>query len=437
MRCSFLEHNTDNKAERWSRELLKERLNLTLAFSKRYQMSAAVCYLRLHLPLELTQHIDDEIEEALASKILVRLKRTIRDIDTVVKINRTDFVILIADITEHDCQVISERILRSISDTYTIDFHHFSINSNMGICMFPYGAEAPEELQSIAKTAMYEAVEMGDNQFAFYKGELNQTAHRKVLIENDLPYALKKGQLYIQYQPQFHLEKRAIEGVEALIRWSHPSLGDISPAEFIPYADDAGMSHSLFFWIFEEVCKQIQRETDRNMKYSINLSVNQLLLSYFLPEITKLIGWYSVSASQITLEITENIEVYTVKKVNDTLRSLKEMGFMMALDDFGNGYFSFSDFIKLPVDFIKLDRHFVSSLLKNKQHEGVISPIIQMAHNLGLQVIIEGIEDHTQFLVWGNLGCDIIQGYFISKPLTFEVLNGTIVEIETRVNASN
>ncbi|MEO2076852.1 MAG: GGDEF domain-containing phosphodiesterase [Bacillus sp. (in: firmicutes)] len=430
------EYHKENHAERTSFELLQERLSLTLAFSKRYQMSAAVCYLRLHLPLELTQQKDDEIEQALAGKMLARLKRTIRDIDTVVKINRSDFVILIADITEHDCEIISTRILRSISDTYTVDYHHFSINGNMGICMYPYGAEGPDELQSIAKTAMYAAEELGDNQYVFYRGELSQTAHRKVLIENDLPYALKKEQLYVHYQPQYHLKKRTIEGVEALIRWNHPSLGIISPGEFIHYADEAGVSHSLFFWMFEEVCKQIHSETERNLEYSINLSVNQLLLPYFLPEITKLIQRYSVPASQITLEITENIEVYTVKKVNDTLRSLKELGFTLALDDFGNGYFSFSDFIKLPIDFIKLDRNFVSSLLKNKQHEDVVFPIIQMTHNLGLQVIIEGIEDHTQFSVWADLDCDIIQGYFISKPLSEMELTDTIVEIEKRVNAS-
>ncbi|MDQ1144252.1 EAL domain-containing protein (putative c-di-GMP-specific phosphodiesterase class I)/GGDEF domain-containing protein [Bacillus sp. SORGH_AS 510] len=430
------ENHTQKHAERTNFELLQERLSLTLAFSKRYQMSAAVCYLRFHLPLELTQQKDDEIEQALAGKILARLKRTIRDIDTVVKINQSDFVILIADITEHDCEIICTRILRSISDTYTVDYHHFSINGNMGICMYPYGAEGPDELQSIAKTAMYDAEELGDNQYVFYRGELSQAAYRKVLIENDLPYALKKEQLYVHYQPQYYLKKRTIEGVEALIRWNHPSLGPISPGEFIQYADEAGVSHNLFFWMFEEVCNQIHSETERNLKYSINLSVNQLLLPYFLPEITKLIQRYSVPASRITLEITENIEVYTVKKVNDTLRSLKELGFSLALDDFGNGYFSFADFIKLPIDFIKLDRNFVSSLLKNKQHEGVVSPIIQMTHNLGLQVIIEGIEDPIQFSVWANLECDIIQGYFISKPLSDMELTDTIVEIEKRVNAS-
>ena len=165
--------------------------------------------------------------------------------------------------------------------------------------------------------------------------------------------------------------------------------------------------------------------------------MNQLLLEHLLPEITTILQRYYISATQITLEITENIEIYTVKKVNKTLHSLKEMGFTIALDDFGNGYFSFSDFIQLPIDYIKLDRDFVSSLMKNKKHKSVIQPIISMAHNLGLQVIIEGIEDHAQFTEWSTMGCDIIQGYFISKPISFLELIDSIDLIEQRVLAEN
>jgi EAL domain-containing protein (putative c-di-GMP-specific phosphodiesterase class I)/GGDEF domain-containing protein len=426
----------EKKAGLTSIELLNERLNLTLAFSKRYQMSMAVCYLRLHFPVELLQSKDAEIEAVLTSNMLARLNRSIRDIDTVIRMNRSDFVLIIADITEHDCKVICERIIRSISDTYTIDFHHFSVSSNMGICMYPYGSEEPEELQTKAKTEMYEAVGVGENHFSFYKGVLNKAAYRKVLIENDLPYALKKGQLYVQYQPQYHLEKRTIEGVEALIRWSHPTLGQISPAEFISYLEGAGLLNRLFFWVFEEVCKDIASEKNRTMKYSINLSVNQLLLDSLIPEILKILKRYSVPATMITMEITENIEIYSVEMVNEKLHLLKEIGFTIALDDFGNGYFSFSDFIKLPIDFIKLDRDFVFSLMKNKKHKGVISPIIKMAHNLGLRVIIEGIEDQTQFIEWAMLDCDIIQGYFISKSISLKELTNSIDEIEERVRAN-
>ena len=416
-------------------QLLNERLHLTLAFSKRYQMSTAVCYLRLFLPPKLSHHKDSDIESVLVTKVLARLKGSIRDIDTVIRINKTDFILLIADITEHDCKVICERIIGSISDKFTIDFNYFSISGNMGICMYPYGSEDPDELITIAKTQMYEAEASGENHYSFYQGEVNKTAYRKVLIENDLPYALKKGELYVHYQPQYQLEQRAIVGAEALIRWHHPSLGEISPAEFISYAEEAGMLNGLFFWVFEEVCRKIASAKDLKLKYSINLSVNQLLLDSLILDVSTILERYAVSAAQITLEITENIEIYTVRKVNEKLHFLKEMGFTIALDDFGNGYFSFSDFIKLPINYIKLDRDFVFSLLKNKKHRGIISPIIHMAHNLDLQVIIEGIEDHAQFTEWVELDCDIIQGYFISKPISFEELTHSIGAIEERVAA--
>jgi len=234
----------------------------------------------------------------------------------------------------------------------------------------------------------------------------------------------------------YYRDKR-ITGVEALIRWNHPSLGVIHPGEFIDHAEQAGVLNGLFYWIFEESCKNMASREDRQLKYSINLSVNQLLLEHFLSEILNILLRYSVPAAQITLEITENIEIYTRKIVNERLVVLKEMGFTIALDDFGNGYFSFSDFLKLPLDYLKLDRNFVSSLMKNKKHVGVISPIIQMAHNLGLQVIIEGIEEHAQFIEWVGLECDLIQGYFISRPIPFEELTEAIGVIEQRIEGGS
>ena len=426
----------DQFAKVSSVQLLNERLHLTLAFSKRYQMSTAVCYLRLFLPPELSHHKDHGIETVLLNKISTRLHGSVRDVDTVIRINKTDFILLIADITEFDCQVICERIISSISDKYTVDFHYFSISSRMGICMYPYGSDDPEELKTLAKAQMYQAEEAGEKGFSFYKGDLNTEAYRKVLIENDLPYALKKGQLYVEYQPQYCLKPRAIIGAEALVRWNHPSLGAISPGEFITYAEEAGMLNGLFFWVFEEVCKKMASETDSRLKYSVNVSVNQLLLDSLILNLSNILERYSIAATQITLEITENIEIYTVRRVNEKLHFLKEMGFTIALDDFGNGYFSFSDFIKLPIDFIKLDRDFVFSLLKNKKHKGVITPIIQMAHNLDLKVIIEGIEDQLQFAEWVHLDCDIIQGYFISKSISFEELSASMGEIERRVEIS-
>ncbi|PLS02086.1 putative bifunctional diguanylate cyclase/phosphodiesterase [Neobacillus cucumis] len=414
-------------------ERLKERLNMTLAFCKRYNMSAAVCYLRIHMPPELEPYKNHDIESVLLQKMITRLKNAIREIDTVIRVNHTDFMILLHDITEHYCQNICERLISVISERYTVDFHQISVSSHIGICMYPYGAENADELMAIAKVQMFEAEMDGENCCSFYKGTLDPKAYRTMLIENDLPYALKKGQLQVQYQPQYSLVHKKITGAEALIRWNHPSLGMITPIEFINHAEEAGVLNSLFFWVLEEICKNIENSKEQQVKYSINLSVNQLLLDHFLTEISSLLTKYSVRATQFTLEITENIEIYMIKSVNERLYFLRELGFTIALDDFGNGYFSFSDFLKLPIDYIKLDRNFVSSLMKNKKHVGVIAPIIQMAHNLGLQVIIEGIEERDQFLEWEGLGCDLIQGYFISRPIPFEKFFDTLNEIENRV----
>lgn len=417
-------------------ELLYERLSLTLAFSKRYQMSTAVCYLRLHLPIEqLSLNKGYEKATTLVDIIVKRLNGSIRDIDTAIKINKTDFVLLLTNVTEDDCSMICERIIQSISDIYQVEFNYFPVSSNIGICMFPYGSEDPEELLTISKAKMYESQSIRDNHFVIFKGTLDDPSYRKVLIENDLPYALRKSQFHVEYQPQFSIKEGKIQGVEALIRWKHPSLGEISPLEFIPFAEEAGVLNDLFFWLFEEVCKNISSAKNMDIKYSINLSVNQLLLDNFFQNLLAIIHNYSVSPAKITLEITENIEIYTVKKINHILQLLRAGGFTIALDDFGNGYFSFSSFIHLPIDFIKLDRDFVTSLTKTPKHKHVISFIITMAHNLDLSVVVEGIEEHNQFSDWAQLNCDIVQGYFISKPISHIEFINSIRIIETRVHS--
>ncbi|MFG6496253.1 GGDEF domain-containing phosphodiesterase [Fictibacillus sp. UD] len=435
-----MKENVNYQSELSTYDLLNDRLKLTLAFSKRYQMSTAICYLRMHLPSVLADNKETEIETALSCIIVTRLKRSLRDIDTVIRLNRTDYFLAIADITEADCKIICERIMNSISDTYTIEFNQFNISCNLGVCMYPYGSEDIQELQSFSKTQMYEAEIMGENVFSIYKGKLNETAYRRVMIENDLPYALRKKQMEIVYQPQYHLNEQRVVGIESLIRWNHPILGVIPPNEFIQDADNAGVLKDVFFWLLDEACKNIANDnTYSNIKYSVNLSVNQLLLDGFVKKVSQVLLKHKVSANKITLELTEENEIYKdmFKRVSKTLSDLKEKGFTIALDDFGNGYFSFYNFTNLPIDSIKLDRNLVLSLIKNKHHKNVIAPIIMMAHNLKFQVIIEGIEDIDQLEDWRKMKVDVIQGYFISKPVPFSKLQKAINDAEKRLSYKN
>ncbi|MGN7241051.1 putative bifunctional diguanylate cyclase/phosphodiesterase [Priestia megaterium] len=428
---NFNEKNNKSN-ELLNREVLCNRFDLTLSFSKRYQMSTAIGYLRINFPKDLAEDEESLAETILVNTISLRLKRCIRDIDTVLRLNRTDFILFIVDVTEDDCSMVCNRIIDSISDTYTINSNQFTISISIGICMFPYGSEDKEELQVISKTQMYEAANLGINRFSIYKGILNETAYRKILIENDLPYALRKGQLHIVYQPQLDLNKGKISGVELLIRWKHPIMGEVSPVEFLPFAEQYGLLKDIFLLVFEEACKNIVNRVSREIQYAINLSVNQLLDENFVHDVSKTLKKYNISASQITLEIVEDIEIYSIKRVQQKLNLLKQLDFTISLDDFGKGYFSFSDFINLPIDFIKLDKDFVSSLMENKKNKRIILPIIMMAHNLGLKVIIEGIEDEVQFNDWRNFGCDVAQGYFISKPLSLSKFFKSIEMIEGR-----
>jgi EAL domain-containing protein (putative c-di-GMP-specific phosphodiesterase class I)/GGDEF domain-containing protein len=397
-------------------QLLLDRLNMSMAYSKRYHLPMAVCYLRIQPPKKNSEYSTFEIMQ----KCIKRMKASIRDIDTIANINGNDFIILLADINEINCHEILNGLISTINNHYS---NEIDVTVNIGVCIFPIGAVLQEELLTLAKTQLFEAIEKGANQYSIYTGKLDSNAYRKVLIERDLPSAIKNNQLHLKYQPQLYLKEFEIKGVEALVRWNHPILGEVSPDEFIPVAEITGFISSIFFWSLEEICKNIHR-FDGNMKVSINITIPELQQKNFKNVMLSYLEKYGVLPQYITLEITENHKISDVDRLSDIIKDLKSHNFTIALDDFGNGYFSFLDLIKLPVDIIKFDRQFVTSegMVAPEQLNRSVKNLVEMAHHLSYKVVIEGIENSTQFKKWKNFNCDIIQGYYISKPKSQEDL---------------
>ena len=256
-----------------------------------------------------------------------------------------------------------------------------------------------------------------------------QDLNRKDLIENDLSYALERQQFHLAYQPQYHVHDKRITGVEALIRWTHPELGEMHPWEFIHVAEEKGILKKLFLWTLEEVCKEINTSENQYI-FSINMSVNQLISEEILLDIRKILNKHQVSESRLVFEITEEKKLYTESEAGKNLQSLYDAGYKIAMDDFGNGYFSFADFIHLPLHHVKLDRNFVESLKSDPKVERIATTIISMAKELGLKVVIEGVETHAQYVKWRQMGCDIIQGYYVGRPVRFKELNKLVKRVE-------
>ncbi|CAM5184623.1 Diguanylate cyclase/phosphodiesterase with PAS/PAC sensor(S) OS=Ureibacillus acetophenoni OX=614649 GN=SAMN05877842_10692 PE=4 SV=1 [Ureibacillus acetophenoni] len=267
------------------REMILDRLKLKMAFCQRYHKSLAICYLRLILPKEININTDIEIVHYLRKTFVDRLTQAVRNIDSIGKMNETDILLILSDVNEIESEEIVKRILNLISGTYTYKNRHFTLNFSIGICIYPYGGNNVEALLNNAKMEMYNAFELGTRKYSFFNGNQNDSAYRKLLIENDLNYAIRLNQFKVLYQPQLSIKTRKVIGVEVLIRWNHPKLGYISPEEFIPIAETTGKSTVIFYWVLEEVCQHIKEIKQRDfpdIKYSItfintcNLQLNYL-----------------------------------------------------------------------------------------------------------------------------------------------------------------
>jgi EAL domain-containing protein (putative c-di-GMP-specific phosphodiesterase class I)/GGDEF domain-containing protein len=411
--------------------LLYDRLYMNLAYCDRFKTATAVCYVRMSQP-----NVEINVLSFLCEQVAERLKSSIRDIDTASFLSETDIVILLTDVTEHECNLIVERIIGTLSGAYTYSNNQFILETSMGVCIYPYDHTNSDDLLMVAKSQMYEALELGVNKYKLYKGKINEFAYRKMVIEVDLPHALSDGSFYIEYQPQVGRKERKVIGVETLIRWKHSKLGIIKPGEFLPLAEKIGLANDIFIWVFKEVCHHVKLMAPNNQDiyFSVNLSVNQLLMENIERIVSEIIDEAKINEPHFIFEVTENIHIYNREDVQTKLQFLRDIGCQIALDDFGNGYFSFSDFVDLPIDHIKLDKRFITSLMKNNKLTSVIIPIRQMTHNLGFKLVVEGIEDEGQFADWEKLGVDIFQGYLFSEPVTFDKLDLVISRLNKALN---
>ena len=424
-----------------TKDLLLDRFKMNMAYGTRFGMSTAVCYLRIQFPIELLHNEDQKLENQLQKLIVSRLKQCVREIDTIGVVNSTDFIILLTNVSKEECTEILERMISHIKGDYTIKQRTITIKIAIGTSIFPYDGRTSEQLIMLAQAQMYEVIALGSNSYRIYRGDLHNQAYRKARIENDLRYAVKHNHFTVHYQPQIQLDNLKVVGVEALIRWEHSELGDIKPSEFIPIAETTGFSNELFYWLFRTVCKHIKEhlvDTYLNtIKVSVNISIHQILTPNFEEMVCQTLHDFGLSYECITFEITESINLYNLEVVKVKLLNLKNLGFQVAIDDFGFGYFSFSDLLELPINIVKFDKRFVRSLIDNKKLKHVISPIIEMSHNLGLKVVIEGVERVQDFKEWQELKCDIIQGYFISKPKIVNDLLSTIEKINHDFSSKN
>ena len=407
-----------------NRILLNDRINTELAHARRQKSMMAL----LFLDLDRFKLINDSLGHAIGDQLLRvisrRLKNCVRDEDTIARLGGDEFMILLPRITSSsDAGRVGRKITEALVEPVSCNGHEIHITTSIGISIYPFDSTDVETLIKNADISMYRAKELGRNKVVYYTAEMNAGSRKQLALETNLRKALDRGELELHYQPKINTARNTVVGVEALLRWNHPTMGSVSPAEFIPVAEDSGLIIPIGEWVLETAFKQLRKWHDAGhdeLTMAVNLSSAQLSRSGIEATIHDSIENAGIDPCMAELEITENIAIHDIDSAIAILNKLKCTGINIAMDDFGTGYSSLSYLRKLPIDIVKIDQSFVRDIPDSKEAILIAQAIIAMAQSLRLSLIVEGIENVKQLNYFRQQGCEVMQGFLFSRPVAAE-----------------
>ena len=407
-----------------NRILLNDRINTELAHARRQKSMMAL----LFLDLDRFKLINDSLGHAIGDQLLRvisrRLKNCVRDEDTIARLGGDEFMILLPRITSSsDAGRVGRKITEALVEPVSCNGHEIHITTSIGISIYPFDSTDVETLIKNADISMYRAKELGRNKVVYYTAEMNAGSRKQLALETNLRKALDRGELELHYQPKINTARNTVVGVEALLRWNHPTMGSVSPAEFIPVAEDSGLIIPIGEWVLETAFKQLREWHDAGhdeLTMAVNLSSAQLSRSGIEATIHDSIANAGIDPCMAELEITENIAIHDIDSAIAILNKLKCTGINIAMDDFGTGYSSLSYLRKLPIDIVKIDQSFVRDIPDSKEAILIAQAIIAMAQSLRLSLIVEGIENVKQLNYFRQQGCEVMQGFLFSRPVAAE-----------------
>jgi len=379
----------------------------------------------LYIDLDNFKNVNDslghDVGDLLLKEVAQRLKKACREIDYIARLSGDEFCIAVNDVNNaYDTSHVAQRCLELISKPVELTGRKFTPSCSIGIANFPDDGADLQALLKAADTALYAAKDLGKNRYTFYDRELTLKAEYRLKIEHYLREAIEKQQLTLVYQPKIDINTGKIISVEALSRWHHPQLGQVSPVDFINMAEQIGMIKPLTEWVLKTACQQsvLWREAGfSSIRMAVNISPSHFLDSDLVPLLEKVIEKTGILPSDLELEVTEGV-VQTKQEYLVIFEHLKELGILLAIDDFGVGYSSFASLKHLNVDFLKIDKYFIDDMLNDQKTKLLVGSMIEMGHILGHKVTAEGVEEKEQLVMLQELGCDCVQGYFYSKPVS-------------------
>ena len=414
-----------------NRNLLNDRLSQAIAYASRSENQVAL----LFIDLDRFKYINDGLGHTFGDQVLIaiskRIPECLREGDTVARMGGDEFVVLLpAQKHEEDVVAVALKILDSIALPCLVDGRELLLGASIGIALYPRDGDDVDTLLKHADAAMYHAKAQGGNFFRFYKDGTDAHMSRHLEIAGQLQFAIARNELSMLYQPQFAIEQGRITGAEALIRWQHPTMGMVSPVEFIPIAEESNMILKIGEWVAETVIKQCKKWQSEGLplhSVAINISARQFDYSDLPQMLSSLLNKHDLDPASFTLELelTESMLMRYPEQVIQTLNILKSMNFSISIDDFGTGYSSLAYLKRFPIHKLKIDRSFIMDTPDDLDDVAIASAIIVMAHELGMKVVAEGVETEAQLALLKSRGCDAIQGYLIGhpmKPQEFEAL---------------
>jgi diguanylate cyclase (GGDEF)-like protein len=421
-----------------NRNYFMEQLAKTLAQSRRHDYFSALLFFDLDNFKIINDTLGHHTGDKLLADVGMRLRKVIRKEDTAARLGGDEFVIIVTNLgsePQHaadQARLIAEKVHNALAMPFNMAGHEHHLTMSTGINLFPFDSEDINDILKFADTAMYRAKESGRNAICFFQPGMQQAAEERFALQGRMRQALSNDEFELFYQPQFNSNGEII-GAESLLRWQQPELGMVSPARFIPLAEESGMILDIGIWVLREACHQIivwQQQGIDIETLAVNVSPRQFHQPDFVAQIEAIIRESGINPHRLELELTEGVLVENIYDVTQKMEQLQQMGIRFAIDDFGTGYSSLRYLKQLPLDRLKIDQSFVRDIHLTEANALIVETIISMAHHLELELIAEGVETLEELKFLKLRGCHKFQGYYFSRPLPAPQLTAKLLGLK-------
>ena len=412
-----------------NRSLLEDRVDQAILMAKRRREPVAALFMDLNDFKQINDALGHFYGDYLLQQVAHRFRGAVRAADTLARLGGDEFALVLPGAGLAEAKKIAQKLAASLEEPFLIEGHHLSVGVSTGIAIYPEHGEVSENLLQSADSAMYTA-KRHQILYAVYNPEEDRASMNRLILIGQLRNAISNDQLVLHYQPKISLSNGKFCGVEALVRWQHPEQGMIPPNNFIPLAEQAGLIRQLSAWVLARALEQHAewRENGLCIPVSVNLSIKNLQDTEFPSRIEELLRKWRMEPKLLTLEITESSMMTDPNRVKKVIGLLSELGIKMSIDDFGTGYSSLAYLCRFPAMEIKIDKSFITDMLRNEDNAVIVRSTIDMIHNIGREVVAEGVEDEATMKLLKKLGCDCLQGFHISRPLSSEQLHSWLRE---------